>query len=56
MLILFVLDVGGGIVLFVVEKIVDYVKIKREFENIRRVFEYYNEFLEFEFRRLVNID
>lgn len=51
-----VLDVGGGIALPVAEKIVDYVKTKREFENTRRAFEHYNELLELEFRRPANID
>ena len=51
-----VLDVGGGMVLPGLEKIVDHVKTKREFENTRRAFEHYNELLELEFRRPANID
>ena len=46
-----VLDIGGGMALPVAEKIVDYVKTKREFENTRRAFENYNWLLEQEFRK-----
>ena len=46
-----VLDIGGGVALPVAEKIVDYVKTKREFENTRRAFENYNWLLEQEFRK-----
>ena len=45
------LDIGGGMALPVAEKIVNYVKTKREFENTRRAFENYNWLLEQEFRK-----
>lgn len=46
-----VLDIGGGMALPVAEKIVDYVKKKREFENTRLAFKNYNWLLEQEFRK-----
>ena len=51
-----VLDVGGGMALPVAEKLMGYVKTKREFENTRRAFAYYNQLLQLEFRRPANID